>query len=75
MHTLTFDVVIPDWVTHIAQDANGDWYGYSCEPAYTEEIGQGRFFVHDPGRNDDIVWLCKSPPPEDARTTLYEVIL
>ncbi|MDY6980165.1 MAG: hypothetical protein SV201_09800 [Pseudomonadota bacterium] len=36
---------IPDWVNWIAQDANGNWWGYSAEPHrhdrgwYENEVG------------------------------------
>lgn len=28
---------LPGWVTWIAQDSNGDWYGYAAEPYVHEE--------------------------------------
>lgn len=37
---------IPDWVNWIAQDANGNWWGYSVEPLqhdrgwYENEVGR-----------------------------------
>lgn len=37
---------LPDWVHWIAQDANGVWWGYECEPLqhdtgwYENEVGR-----------------------------------
>lgn len=41
-----FDVEVPAWVMWIAQDASGEWWGYSVEPLrkeggwYENEVGQ-----------------------------------
>ena len=40
-----FDFSIPSWVSWIAQDSNGTWWGYSVEPLhhdsgwYENEVG------------------------------------
>ena len=40
------DFDIPDWVSWIAQDADGAWWGYECEPLqqdhgwYENEVGR-----------------------------------
>lgn len=48
----------PDWVAWVAQDANGQWWGYSVEPLrndtgwYENEIGR---CIHL-GRSDPAGW-------------------
>lgn len=42
----TSTAALPDWVRWLAQDANGDWWGYEAEPHqhhcgwYENEVGR-----------------------------------
>lgn len=44
---------LPDWINWIAQDANGNWWGYSAEPQqhhqgwYENEVGECQFLGAD----------------------------
>ena len=44
--SLPDDVQLPQWVSWIAQDENGNWWGYSVEPLehstgwYENEVGE-----------------------------------
>ncbi len=44
----TYELVLPDWAQWLAQDADGVWWAYECEPNqaysgwYENEVG--RFF-------------------------------
>lgn len=49
---------LPEWVCWIAQDADGTWWGYSCEPNqaehgwYENEVGATIRLVEKPANPD-----------------------
>ena len=57
---------LPGWVQWIAQDANGQWWGYEVEPHkyhagwYENEVG-------------DRLQLEPAPPNPDWRQSLYQI--
>jgi hypothetical protein len=61
-------LTIPSWVRWIAQDANGNWWGYSVEPLahdqgwYENEVG-------------DCVLLRRDPPNAGWQETLQAIEL
>ena len=60
-------VEIPDWVNGLAQDADGTWWGYSCEPLahesgwYENEVGQS-------------VALNKGSPDSAWKQHIYKIV-
>ena len=46
MYTVHMSIEIPDWVHWLAQDADGQWWGYEAEPNmkhngwYENEVGR-----------------------------------
>lgn len=62
---MSFDVDIPDWVKWIAQDSDGEWYGYSIKPSPSDD-GWG---IHG-----QMIQLAHGPEPKDFTKELYEII-
>ena len=60
--TMTF-AKVPGWVTWLAQDADGTWWGYEAEPNKQDH----GWYENEVGR---IVRLGLSEPPDDWETTL-----
>lgn len=54
---------MPDWVNWLAQDADGQWWGYEAEP---NERDDG-WYENEVGR---YIKLVQAPPPADWRNTL-----
>jgi len=60
------DIQLPQWVNWLAQDANGNWWGYSVEPLehsdgwYENEVGK-------------YILLKKSEKNSSWKTTLSKV--
>jgi len=57
---------LPEWVIWLAQDANGDWWGYSVEP---HESHNG-WYENEVGRH---IHLGRMARPADWRQTLQRV--
>ncbi len=63
---MNFEVDIPDWVSWIAQDAGGVWYGYAGKPQkYPDGIWDNR---------GQLIELAHGAKPKDWTQELYEVI-
>lgn len=63
---MSFSIEIPDWVTHIAQDKDGDWYGYNTKP-YVEDIC-------NEWDGDKVIHLARCESPENYTEELFEII-
>ena len=57
---------LPTWVCWIAQDADGNWWGYEHEP----NQGDRGWYENEVGRN---ILLEKGSPNLDWRTEIYKV--
>ena len=66
---MLFDIDLPEWANWIAQDANGEWWAYSYEPA-TATVTWGIDTTDERNMHNS---LCKCTPPEDFTLELYEV--
>ena len=64
MQVSKFD--LPDWVRWVAQDADGVWWGYECEPLLHDH----GWYENEVGRNYRIVALKLNP---DWQTTLRKI--
>jgi len=70
MMTMSFDVVIPDEATYVAQDRNGAWCAYSHEP--DNKTGTQGWDISD--TSHDYWDLCFSEPPKDWAQEIYRII-
>ncbi len=66
---MIFEVEIPDWVNWIAQDGDGEWYGYDEEP-FSQYV-MGRYYW---GTAKEMIFLAVDFPPKNAIEELYEII-
>ena len=62
-----FEIEIPGWVAWLAQDRNGNWWGYSDEPQqhatvwYENEVGDYIRLGSDKPNPDWQNSLCRKP--------------
>lgn len=57
---------MPEWISWIAQDADGTWWGYEVEP----NLSHQSWYENEVGKS---VRLGKEPPNLDWITTLRRV--
>lgn len=62
---LAFD--IPVWVEWIAQNSDGNWYGYQCKP----RIGRHRYLPEN--GYSAFVWIAKGDQNVEWKETLEKV--
>jgi hypothetical protein len=74
-HYLTLSgtkVDIPSWVTYIAQDADGEWYGYRMKPVIDNDMWLAIGKAAASLALIQIALIC-GPAPADFTEELYQI--
>jgi len=64
---------LPDWATHVAVDANGEVWAFSCEPVWSEHNETWNVDEMERSSGRETMEHLKFVPPSVARLLCIEI--